>query len=86
MGKWKHLLGQFWNHSEQHSSKTHCKDWTHINIFWNHSEQHSSKTEAKKGELKETFWNHSEQHSSKTKTIDFLRSNKILEPFRTTQL
>ena len=34
----------FWNHSEQHSSKT--DPYTHItdDRFWNHSEQHSSKT------------------------------------------
>ena len=38
------MTSQFWNHSEQHSSKTQ-DDWdiTHTE-FWNHSEQHSSKT------------------------------------------
>ena len=34
----------FWNHSEQHSSKTKFAKDVGINEFWNHSEQHSSKT------------------------------------------
>ena len=35
---------KFWNHSEQHSSKTDSYNFLNNNQFWNHSEQHSSKT------------------------------------------
>ena len=34
----------FWNHSEQHSSKTPTIPAKLLVLFWNHSEQHSSKT------------------------------------------
>ena len=38
------MLFQFWNHSEQHSSKTMKDLYIDLMEFWNHSEQHSSKT------------------------------------------
>ena len=57
----------FWNHSEQHSSKTVDDDYTVIKLFWNHSEQHSSKTVDDDYTVIKLFWNHSEQHSSKTR-------------------
>ena len=59
-------ISLFWNHSEQHSSKTPLSPFPDSFIFWNHSEQHSSKTVGVIPQTTPTFWNHSEQHSSKT--------------------
>ena len=71
---------QFWNHSEQHSSKTHVPIHQIYHLFWNHSEQHSSKTCEWTEDVKKRFWNHSEQHSSKTshfKIIALFRNRTI---------
>ena len=67
-----YLLAEFWNHSEQHSSKTLEEDKCWWVKFWNHSEQHSSKTTIEITKDKNLFWNHSEQHSSKTIELSFL--------------
>ena len=58
-------ISLFWNHSEQHSSKTPLSPFPDSFIFWNHSEQHSSKTTSDDLLQLLSFWNHSEQHSSK---------------------
>ena len=59
-------ISLFWNHSEQHSSKTPLSPFPDSFIFWNHSEQHSSKTMVNEFIFFFQFWNHSEQHRSKT--------------------
>ena len=38
------IIFEFWNHSEQRSSKTVNLLVNVVIIFWNHSEQRSSKT------------------------------------------
>ena len=76
----------FWNHSEQHSSKTVGTYIGQAKRFWNHSEQHSSKTWCRSIIQAYLFWNHSEQHSSKTRLLMHQHYHRILEPFRTTQL
>ena len=63
---WLFRLYRFWNHSEQHSSKTYTVTGQGYSVFWNHSEQHSSKTLDVDETNYVVFWNHSEQHSSKT--------------------
>ena len=64
----------FWNHSKQHSSKTHFRVFIHCSVFWNHSKQHSSKTNSSAWRSTRKFWNHSKQHSSKT-PINFVVFN-----------
>ena len=64
----------FWNHSKQHSSKTHFRVFIHCSVFWNHSKQHSSKTNSSAWRSTSKFWNHSKQHSSKT-PINFVVFN-----------
>ena len=74
---WLFRLYRFWNHSEQHSSKTYTVTGQGYSVFWNHSEQHSSKTLDVDETNYVVFWNHSEQHSSKTRKSPAIRAIKF---------
>ncbi len=38
------ILGMFWSHTKQHSSKTNTNSSLPNVGFWSHTKQHSSKT------------------------------------------